>query len=122
MSTARRKILVETAQKHGVPIVEDDPYGELRFEGEHHEPALDVAGGRGLPRDVLQDPGAWFPPGLARRAAELYDEIVFGKQPVDLHTSTAPRWRPTRSAAATTASSWSSTSRRSGTSIASAAT
>ena len=34
MSTERRKLLVETAKKHGVPIVEDDPYGELRFEGE----------------------------------------------------------------------------------------
>src|SRR5512143_1171987 len=31
----RRKQLVELADRYGVPIVEDDPYGQLRFEGDH---------------------------------------------------------------------------------------
>jgi 2-aminoadipate transaminase len=31
----RRKRLVELADRYGVPIIEDDPYGQLRFEGEH---------------------------------------------------------------------------------------
>ena len=31
----RRKRLVELADKYGVPILEDDPYGQLRFDGEH---------------------------------------------------------------------------------------
>jgi 2-aminoadipate transaminase len=31
----RRQRLVELADQYGVPIVEDDPYGQLRFEGEH---------------------------------------------------------------------------------------
>jgi 2-aminoadipate transaminase len=31
----RRVRLVELADQYGVPIVEDDPYGQLRFEGEH---------------------------------------------------------------------------------------
>ncbi len=35
MSLERRKKVVELAQQYGVPIVEDDPYGKLRFEGEH---------------------------------------------------------------------------------------
>jgi 2-aminoadipate transaminase len=35
LSLERRKKLVELADKYGVPIVEDDPYGQLRFEGEH---------------------------------------------------------------------------------------
>jgi 2-aminoadipate transaminase len=35
LSLERRKQLVELADRHGVPIVEDDPYGQLRFEGEH---------------------------------------------------------------------------------------
>jgi 2-aminoadipate transaminase len=30
----RRKKVVELADKYGVPIIEDDPYGQLRFEGE----------------------------------------------------------------------------------------
>ena len=34
----RRKKLVELADRYGVPIVEDDPYGQLRFEGEHIPP------------------------------------------------------------------------------------
>ncbi len=35
MSLERRKQLVNLAQHYGVPIVEDDPYGQLRFEGDH---------------------------------------------------------------------------------------
>jgi 2-aminoadipate transaminase len=35
LSLERRKKLVEIADKYGVPIVEDDPYGQLRYEGEH---------------------------------------------------------------------------------------
>src|SRR5512136_1680935 len=35
LSLERRKKLIELADKYGVPIIEDDPYGQLRFEGEH---------------------------------------------------------------------------------------
>ena len=35
LSLERRKKLVELADRYGVPIVEDDPYGQLRYEGEH---------------------------------------------------------------------------------------
>jgi len=35
LSLERRMKLVEIADKYGVPIVEDDPYGQLRYEGEH---------------------------------------------------------------------------------------
>ena len=34
MSLERRKRLVELSVKYNIPIVEDNPYGELRFEGE----------------------------------------------------------------------------------------
>ena len=34
MSLARRKLLVELAARYGVPVLEDNPYGELRFSGE----------------------------------------------------------------------------------------
>lgn len=33
MSVDRRKRLVELAEKYNVPVVEDNPYGELRYEG-----------------------------------------------------------------------------------------
>lgn len=35
LSLERRKRVIELADKYGVPIVEDDPYGQLRYEGEH---------------------------------------------------------------------------------------
>ncbi len=35
LSLQRRKQLIEMADKYGVPLIEDDPYGQLRYEGEH---------------------------------------------------------------------------------------
>jgi len=35
LSLERRQKLIELADKYGVPIVEDDPYGQLRYEGDH---------------------------------------------------------------------------------------
>ncbi|MBA4420143.1 MAG: aminotransferase [Anaerolinea sp.] len=35
ISLERRHKIIEMADRYGVPIVEDDPYGQLRFEGDH---------------------------------------------------------------------------------------
>lgn len=35
ISLERRKKLIDLADRYGVPIIEDDPYGQLRFEGDH---------------------------------------------------------------------------------------
>jgi 2-aminoadipate transaminase len=35
LSLERRHKLIELADRYGVPIVEDDPYGQLRYEGDH---------------------------------------------------------------------------------------
>ncbi len=35
LSMERRYKLVELADRYGVPIIEDDPYGQLRYDGEH---------------------------------------------------------------------------------------
>jgi 2-aminoadipate transaminase len=40
LSRERRVQLVEMANAYGVPIVEDDPYGQLRYEGEHIPPVV----------------------------------------------------------------------------------
>lgn len=40
LSRERRMQLVEMANAYGVPIVEDDPYGQLRYEGEHLPPVV----------------------------------------------------------------------------------
>lgn len=43
MSPERRRRLLELAREYDIPVVEDDPYGRLRFEGGHMKPlrALD---------------------------------------------------------------------------------
>jgi len=35
LSLERRQKLIEIADQYGVPIIEDDPYGQLRYEGEN---------------------------------------------------------------------------------------
>lgn len=90
MSVERRKILVETAKKHNIPIIEDDPYGELRFEGEAR-PSLRSLWPEGViylgTFSKILAPG--FRLGWMVIPQAAYDEIIFGKQPADLHTSTA---------------------------------
>jgi 2-aminoadipate transaminase len=89
MSLERRTLLIETAKKYGVPVVEDDPYGELRFEGEAL-PSLRSMWPEGViylgTFSKILAPG--FRLGWMVCPPEMYDEMVFGKQPADLHTST----------------------------------
>ncbi len=40
LSLERRKALIRLADVHGVPILEDDPYGQLRYEGQHLPPLV----------------------------------------------------------------------------------
>jgi 2-aminoadipate transaminase len=48
LSTERRRRLVELARTHRLPIVEDDPYGLVRFEGEPPPTLFELAEGRGV--------------------------------------------------------------------------
>ena len=71
MSSERRRRLVEIARERELLVVEDNPYGLLRFEGEPLEPLYALDGGDYvlLPRHVLEDPLARDPARLALRAA-----------------------------------------------------
>lgn len=90
MSVERRRTLVEVATRHGVPIVEDDPYGELRFEGQAVPSlsSMDQAGvviGLGTFSKLLA-PGlrlAWMV-----LPDDAYEMFLLAKQPADLNTST----------------------------------
>jgi 2-aminoadipate transaminase len=90
MSLERRQQLIEVANHHRVPIVEDDPYGELRYEGQHL-PSL-----KSMDSDELVISLGTFSkilaPGLRLAwivlPPELFDMFVLAKQPTDLHTST----------------------------------
>ena len=88
LSLERRHRLVELASHYGVPIVEDDPYGELRYEGEHLPSlkSLDATGCvmyLGTFSKILA-PG--FRLGWIVAAPELMEGLLHGKQPSDLHT------------------------------------
>ena len=99
MSLARRRRLVELADQYGVPIVEDDPYGRLRYEGEHIPPvvALD-AEYRGQCESYcgnviyLSTFSKTLAPGLrmawVTAPAEVIRKFVQAKQGADLHSPT----------------------------------
>ena len=91
MSLERRKRLVELGSQYGIPIVEDDPYGELRYEGKHL-PTL-----KSLDRDgiviYLGTFSKILAPGLRLGwvvgSPEAVEALLHGKQPSDLHTGMA---------------------------------
>jgi 2-aminoadipate transaminase len=88
LSLARRHRLVELATAFGVPIVEDDPYGELRYEGEPLPTlkALDTSGSviyLGTFSKILA-PGLRL--GWTLASSEAMEALLHGKQPSDLHT------------------------------------
>ncbi len=96
----RRLDIVHMADRYGLPIIEDDPYGELRYEGEHLPPliALDA-------QELGDDPGGLMrgnviylstfsktlAPGLRIgwmvAPASVINQCVTIKQGMDLHTS-----------------------------------
>ena len=100
LSLERRLKLVELADRYGVPIIEDDPYGQLRYEGDHIPSIVSLDseyrglnGGCHYSGNViyistfskLLAPGlrlAWViaPPEVIRK-------LVMTKQAADLHTS-----------------------------------
>jgi 2-aminoadipate transaminase len=40
MPIERRQALMEAADHYGIPVIEDDPYGQLRYEGENIKPLV----------------------------------------------------------------------------------
>ncbi|HYA96608.1 MAG TPA: PLP-dependent aminotransferase family protein [Methylomirabilota bacterium] len=96
----RRRTLVLLADRYGIPIVEDDPYGQLRYEGEHL-PSLVVLDRENVPRDsgytlgnviYLSTFSKTLAPGLRLgwivAPPEVITKLAQLKQGTDLHTST----------------------------------
>ena len=87
---SRRRRILELCRAHGILILEDDPYGKLRFDGEHpptfHE--LDRGAGNvvylGTFSKILV-PG--FRLAWAVAPAEITRKLVISKQAVDLCTN-----------------------------------
>lgn len=97
LSLERRRRLVELTARHGVLVIEDDPYGALRFTGEPL-PSL-YALGLELAGDVDRNHVIYsssfsktLVPGLrdawVQAAAPVIRKLVMAKQGADLHTPT----------------------------------
>ncbi len=104
LSLKRRMELIKMADDYGIPIIEDDPYGQLRYSGEHLPPLVV------LDCDHLEsrahDGHGYFTgnviytstfsktlaPGLRLgwivAPVEVIQRCVQAKQGIDLHTST----------------------------------
>jgi 2-aminoadipate transaminase len=105
LARERRQRLVELASHYGAPIVEDDPYGQLRYEGSHlpslvqldaqlHGAARANGAGRPFRGGVLYlgTLSKVLAPGLrvgwVVAPEEVIARMVQMKQGMDLHTST----------------------------------
>ncbi len=88
LPASRRQEIAALAEQHDVWVVEDDPYGELRYRGEP-VPQLATYGDKVLYLGSLSKIGA---PGLRlgwlRAPRSLMPAAVIAKQAADLHTST----------------------------------
>jgi 2-aminoadipate transaminase len=100
LSESRRHELVKLADKFGIPIIEDDPYGQLRYEGQHLPPLV-VLDRKNLRKDngysmgnviYLSTFSKTLAPGLRLgwiiAPPEVITKLVQLKQGSDLHTST----------------------------------
>lgn len=90
LSLQRRKDVVAIAAEYGIPIYEDDPYGRLRYSGEHLPSLTALAHSRNC--IYMSTVSKTIAPGM--RVAwlvvpnrEVYEKVVPAKQAADLHTS-----------------------------------
>jgi 2-aminoadipate transaminase len=95
LAADRRERIVRICEHFGVPIVEDDPYGELRFAG-RHLPSLSsysrggtvIYSGTG---SKIMAPGmrvAW----LAMHDMEVREKLILAKQGADLQSGTLAQY------------------------------
>jgi 2-aminoadipate transaminase len=100
LSYERRIKLLELADRYGVPIIEDDPYGQLRYEGEHLPSVVVLDSQFRLECDhcyrgnviYLSTFSKILAPGLRLAWVIAPPEVIYkmtqAKQAADLHTAT----------------------------------
>ncbi len=90
MSEARRQELVERCAAAGIPIIEDDPYGELRYKGTPQPSLLHLGRKAGATVVRLGSFSKVLAPGLRLgyivAPAAIIDKLVQIKQATDLHS------------------------------------
>jgi len=90
LSLSRRQEVIAICDRFGVPIFEDDPYGRLRYSGEHLPSLAALAEGRNC--IYMSTVSKTIAPGmrvawLVMQDRGLYERVVPAKQAADLHTS-----------------------------------
>ena len=97
LSAERRRRLVELTAQHGVLLIEDDPYGQLRFTGEAapslYSLGLDLHGDADRNHVIYSSSfSKTLVPGLrdawVQAAAPIINKLIQAKQGADLHTPT----------------------------------
>jgi 2-aminoadipate transaminase len=92
MNRQRREALVTQAARLKFPVIEDDPYGELRYAGEAQPGLLGLGGECGANVIRMGSFSKVLAPGLRlgyiAATRQLIDKLVQAKQATDLHTST----------------------------------
>ncbi len=99
LSYERRLKLIELADRYGVPIIEDDPYGQLRYEGDHL-PAIVVLDSQTRLQGTSYSGNVIYLSTFSKTLApgiriawvvappEIINKLSLAKQGADLHTST----------------------------------
>jgi 2-aminoadipate transaminase len=99
LSLERRMKLIELADRYGVPIVEDDPYGQLRYEGEHLPSVVVLDDQFRDSKDLCYHGNVIYLSTFSKTLApgmrlawvvappEVIRKLVQAKQGADLHTS-----------------------------------
>jgi len=89
MSEERRRALVDVAMEYDIPIIDDNPYGDIRFSGEH-VPTLKSYGGDEV--IALRTFSKVLAPGMRvgwmNGPADIMPQFEKVKQCTDLHTNT----------------------------------
>jgi 2-aminoadipate transaminase len=94
LSVERRRRLVELAREHEILVLEDNPYGLLRYGGEAPPPLYQLDGGDyvvylGTFSKILS-PGIRL--GWAVAPPPVMEKVILGKQASDLCTSTLTQY------------------------------
>lgn len=97
----RRQRIIELADHYGVPVIEDDPYGQLRFEGENIPSLMKIDEKLHPQNDQMSYNGnviylstfsKTLAPGIRLAwviaPADVIRKLVMAKQGADLHTAT----------------------------------